>query len=88
MAGDDDVAPEGAEAEPEASPEALTEASAEAPGAEEEAAFTSAFVAEQRRLRLQKLDDLRAAGVEPYPVRFERSHTGLILRPASWSPLR
>ncbi|MET0628554.1 MAG: lysine--tRNA ligase [Acidimicrobiia bacterium] len=46
-----------------------------APGEEEEAGFTSAFVAEQRRLRLEKLDELRAAGVEPYPVRFDRTHT-------------
>jgi lysyl-tRNA synthetase class 2 len=31
--------------------------------------------AEERALRLQKLDDLRAQGIDPYPVRFERTAT-------------
>jgi lysyl-tRNA synthetase class 2 len=31
--------------------------------------------AEERALRLQKLDDLRAQGIEPYPVRFDRTAT-------------
>jgi lysyl-tRNA synthetase class 2 len=42
---------------------------------EEEAAAAEDFVAEQRHLRLGKLDAMRAAGVDPYPVRFDRTTT-------------
>ena len=31
--------------------------------------------AEERERRLAKLDALRAAGIDPYPVRFDRDHT-------------
>ena len=51
-----------------------------APGEAEEAGFTSAFVAEQRRLRLEKLDGMRAGGTDPYPVRFDRTHTAGSIR--------
>ena len=40
----------------------------------------SDFVAEQRRIRLEKLDALRAEGVEPYPARFDRTHTAAEVR--------
>lgn len=33
------------------------------------------FVVEQRELRLAKVDALRAAGIEPYPYRFDRTTT-------------
>ncbi len=33
------------------------------------------FVAEERELRLSKLDALRERGVTPYPASFERDHT-------------
>ena len=33
------------------------------------------YAAEERRRRLAKLDALRAGGTEPYPVRFDRTHT-------------
>ncbi len=45
------------------------------PTPEEEAAAAEDFIAEQRHLRLGKLDAMRAAGVDPYPVRFERTTT-------------
>ncbi|HZJ27382.1 MAG TPA: lysine--tRNA ligase [Acidimicrobiia bacterium] len=40
------------------------------------------FVAEQRELRLAKLDALRSAGVEPYPYRFDRTTTAGALHAA------
>ena len=40
------------------------------------------FVAEQRELRLAKLDALRASGVEPYPYRFDRTTTAGALHAA------
>jgi lysyl-tRNA synthetase len=33
------------------------------------------FVAEEREHRLAKLDELRARGIEPYPVKFDRDHS-------------
>ncbi len=45
------------------------------PTPEEEAAQAEDFLAEQKHLRLGKLDAMRAAGVEPYPVRFDRTTT-------------
>jgi len=33
------------------------------------------YAGEERRRRLAKLDALRAAGTDPYPVRFDRTHT-------------
>ena len=62
------------------SPPDARDAGAPLPGAEEEAGFTSAFVPEQRRLRLEKLDELRGRGIDPYPVRFERTHTAGAIR--------
>lgn len=35
----------------------------------------SAFVAAERARRVSKLDSLRRRGIEPYPVRFDRTHT-------------
>ncbi len=52
--------------EPDAAPELTPE---------EEAAAADDFLTEQKHLRLAKLDAMRAAGVEPYPVRFDRTTT-------------
>jgi lysyl-tRNA synthetase, class II len=40
------------------------------------------FVAEQRRLRLAKIEALRADGTDPYPSRFDRTHTAGEVRAA------
>jgi len=40
----------------------------EAPGGDD-------YVGDERQRRLAKLESLRAGGVEPYPVRFDRTHT-------------
>src|ERR1051326_4983145 len=34
----------------------------------------------ERERRLEKLDELRAQGIDPYPVRFDRDHTAAELR--------
>ncbi len=88
MAGEDDTLEPPASGEPSASGEPPISGEPSlpgeepAPGDQEEAGFTSAFVAEQRRLRLEKLDALRTRGIDPYPVRFERSHTAGAIRAA------
>ncbi|HEY6319032.1 MAG TPA: OB-fold nucleic acid binding domain-containing protein, partial [Acidimicrobiia bacterium] len=35
------------------------------------------YAADERRRRLAKLDALRAAGTDPYPVRYDRTHTAV-----------
>ncbi len=42
---------------------------------EDQGAESHDFVAEERELRLSKLDALRERGVTPYPASFERDHT-------------
>src|SRR5690554_2803035 len=37
--------------------------------------MTTQSGSDQREIRIQKLDRLRAAGIDPYPERFERTHT-------------
>ncbi|MFI5046818.1 MAG: lysine--tRNA ligase [Acidimicrobiia bacterium] len=52
------------------------------PDDDADADLAPGFVAEQRRLRLDKLDVLRASGIDPYPVRFDRTHTASEIRAA------
>ena len=72
---------------------AASAAGASEPTPEEEAARAEDFLAEQKHLRLGKLDAMRAAGVEPYPVRFDRTttagaiHAGVFGSHPNWSSL-
>ena len=55
------------------------------PQDEQDQSTGSGLVAEQAR-RLARLDDMRASGIEPYPYRFDRSHTLGDVR-AAWGEL-
>jgi lysyl-tRNA synthetase class 2 len=46
-----------------------------------------AHVGDERRRRLAKVEALRAGGVEPYPVRFDRTHTAVELH-EGWGGLQ
>ena len=63
------------------SPKTPAEADAGADGSEsEDAGPTEEHLHDQRAMRLAKVDAMRAAGVEPYPVRFDFTTTAGILR--------
>ena len=44
------------------------------------AELTGSGLAAERARRQHRVDDLRAAGVEPYPYRFDRTHSAAEVR--------
>ena len=57
----------------------------EAPQADESPADVERGLASERNRRLEQINDLRKSGVNPYPYRFDRSHTLAEIRAAHGS---
>jgi lysyl-tRNA synthetase len=64
------------------SPDENGQVEGEQPGVEENGAGRAEFQEQTRAHRLAKLDALRAHGIEPYPVRFDRDSTVAEIRTA------
>ncbi|MFM8482564.1 MAG: lysine--tRNA ligase, partial [Actinomycetota bacterium] len=58
----------------------------ETPDSDDSSELSGSGLQAEKVRRLGLLDDLRSAGVEPYPYRFDRSHTLAEIR-STWGSL-